>query len=192
MQYGHRRWPAGKGAFALAAGLFWMFIFFVPLTRAAEMAPDAVYGIWATSGTMIEVMPRGEGGLSAKIVALKHPLWREKDGIGVVGEPKMDLHNPDASLHARPFIGLEMLEGYQFRKGKWRGRLYLPSNGSNWKSSAHVKNGELRLRGFIGVSLLGKTQKFTPIDSCNENILRMIRIAELKGTPCADKLENVQ
>ena len=145
---------------------------------------EAVYGIWATSGTMIEVGPDGNGGLSARIVALKNPLWREKDGIGVVGEPKTDLHNPDPDLRERPFIGLEMLSGYEYRKGRWRGSLYLPSNGTRWKSTAWVKDGELRIRGHVGLSLLGKTQVFAPLSACNENILRMIRNAGMTGTPC--------
>ena len=149
---------------------------------------EAVYGIWATSGTMIEVGPGADGGLSAVIIALKHPLWREKDGIGVVGEPKTDLQNPDESLHQRPFIGMEMLSGYEFRNGKWRGKLYLPSNGTTWTSTAQVKKGALQIRGYVGMPMLGKTQKFQPLASCNENILRMLRQAELTGTPCDDAL----
>ena len=149
---------------------------------------EAVFGIWATSGTMIEVGPSPDGGLSARIIALKNPLWREKDGVGVVGEAKTDLHNPDENLQQRPFIGLEMLSGYEFRKGMWRGKLYLPSNGSTWTSSARVKKGALHIRGYVGVAMLGKTQKFQPLASCNENILRMLRQAEMTGTPCDDAL----
>ncbi len=160
------------------------------LLTAAAQADDRedVYGIWATSGTMIEVGPAEDGGLSAVIVALKNPLWREKDGIGVIGEPKTDLHNPDPSLHDRPFIGLEMLSGYEFKKGKWRGKLYLPSNGSTWTSTAQLKKGVLEIRGYIGMPMLGKTQKFEPLASCNENILRMLRQSGMTGTPCDDQL----
>jgi uncharacterized protein (DUF2147 family) len=149
---------------------------------------EAVYGIWATSGTMIEVRPAADGGLSAVIIALKNPQWREKDGVGVVGEPKTDLHNPDESKHERPFIGLEMLSDYEFENGKWRGKLYLPSNGTIWTSSARVKKGVLQIRGYVGLPMLGKTQKFEPLASCNENILRMLRQAEMTGTPCDDAL----
>ena len=149
---------------------------------------EAVYGIWATSGTMIEVGPTADGGLSAKIIALKNPRWREKDGVGLVGEPKTDLHNPDESQHQRPFIGLEMLSDYEFRKGKWRGKLYLPSNGTTWTSTAQVKKGVLQIRGYIGLPMLGKTQRFEPLASCNEKILRMLRQAEMTGTPCDELL----
>jgi hypothetical protein len=159
---------------------------------AADADREAVHGIWASSGTMIEVAPGVNGGLSAKIIALKHPYWREKDGIGVVGELKTDLHNPDESLRNRPFIGLEMLSGYQFIKGRWRGKLYLPSNGTTWASSAFVKNGVLQIRGHVGIPLLGKTQKFLPISACDKNILRMIRTAEMTGTPCDELLAEAE
>ncbi len=161
-------------------------------TTGAPSEREAVYGVWATKGTMIEVGPGDDGGLSARIIALKNPNWREKDGVGVVGEPKIDLHNPDESLRERPLIGLEMLSDYRFERGKWRGKLYLPSNGTSWTSSAEVKNGELRIRGFIGMPMLGKTQKFAPLAECNENILRMIRNAEMTATPCDDLMETVQ
>ena len=153
---------------------------------------EAVFGVWASSGTMIEVAPSGADGLSARIVALKNPLWREKDGIGVVGEPKTDLRNPDPELRQRPFIGLEMLSDYEYRNGRWRGSLYLPSNGSRWRSSAWVKDGELRIRGHIGLSLLGRTQVFVPISECNENILRMIENSGMTDTPCDDLLAGAE
>ena len=161
------------------------------LSLAAGASADEkedVYGIWASSGTMIEVGPAPDGGLSARIIALKNPNWREKDGIGVVGEPKTDLHNPDESKRQRPFIGLEILSDYKFKNGKWRGKLYLPSNGSTWTSNAQVKKGVLQIHGFVGIPMLGKTQKFQPLASCNENILRMLRQAEMTGTPCDDAL----
>lgn len=158
-----------------------------PVTAQGDDPREAVYGIWATSGTMIEVQPAGDS-LSARIIALKNPNWREKDGAGVVGEPKTDIHNPDASLRDRPLIGIEMLQDYTFRDGKWHGRLYLPSNGTTWTSTARVKNGKLHIRGYIGLSLLGKTQSFAPIGTCNDNILKMIRNAGMNGTPCDELL----
>jgi uncharacterized protein (DUF2147 family) len=152
-----------------------------------DQPKEAVYGIWATSGTMIEVQPVGDS-LSARIIALKNPNWREKDGVGVIGERKTDLHNPDDARHEHPLIGLEMLSGYRFSGGRWQGKLYLPSNGTTWTSSARIKGGELQIRGYIGVSMLGKTQSFAPLASCNENILRMIRNMAMSDTPCDDLL----
>jgi len=177
----HRRsvflllWGALMGLFA-ASGI----------AQEDVAAPEAVYGIWASSGTMIEVKAVAES-LSARIVALKNPNWREKDERGEVGSPKTDLRNPDASKHQDPLLGLEMLSDYSYREGKWRGTLYLPTNGSQWKSTLRVKNGELLIRGYVGLSLFGKTQTFAPIRSCNENVLRMIEVAGLADTPCANR-----
>ncbi len=181
------RWVGVMALLALVSGA---------LTPAAAVADDAdreaVYGIWATSGTMIEVGPTASGALSAKIIALKNPLWREKDGVGVVGEPKTDLHNPDESLHQRPFIGLEMLSDYEFRNGKWRGKLYLPANGTTWTSTAQLRKGVLEIRGYVALPMLGKTQKFEPLASCNDNILRMLRQAGMTGTPCDPMLAEAE
>jgi uncharacterized protein (DUF2147 family) len=159
----------------------------LPEDEAAEQR-EAVYGIWASSGTMIEVGPTADGGLSARIIALKHPLWREKDRAGAVGEPKTDLHNPDERLRARPLLGLEMLSNYAYHRGRWHGRLYLPTNGSTWTSTARVRNGNLLIRGFLGISLLGRTETFEPLAACSDNILRMIESSGMTGTPCDDRL----
>jgi uncharacterized protein (DUF2147 family) len=150
-------------------------------------ARDAVYGFWASSGTLIEVRAVGDS-LSARIVALKNPNWREKDEQGQVGSPKTDLHNPDAALHQRPLLGLEMLSEYAYRKGKWRGTLYLPANGSRWKSTLRVNNGELLIRGYVGMAVFGKTQTFAPMSSCNDDIQHMIVVAGLTDTPCVGNL----
>lgn len=198
MRFGNRR-PVTLLR-ALARGLILSFVCASALSGAAAASSstgmatteDEVYGIWASTGTMIELSPVADGGLSARIVALKHPRWRQKDGVGVVGEPKTDLHNPDESLRQRSFIGLEMLSDFRFHKGRWRGRLYLPTDGSTWASKAFVKNGQLQIHGYVGLPLLGRTQKFLPISACNENILRMIRTSGLSDTPCDDRLEEAQ
>ncbi|HEY5647366.1 MAG TPA: DUF2147 domain-containing protein [Pseudomonadales bacterium] len=150
----------------------------------ADLPMEVVYGIWASSGTMIEVGPARDGGLSARIISLKHPTWREKDRAGVAGEPKTDLRNPDPARQQTPLIGLELLRDYRFDRGRWHGRLYLPTSGNTWNSTARVKDGKLYIRGFLGISLLGHTQTFEPIERCSENIVRMIENAGLTGTPC--------
>ncbi len=157
---------------------------------ADQASPGAVYGIWASSGTMIEISPDGQGGLSGRIIALKHPQFREKDGAGVVGEPKTDLHNPDPALHYRPLLGLDVLDDYRFHKGRWRGRMYLPTDGSSWRSKVFVRNGLLHVHGYLGLPLLGRTEKFAPVTACNPDIVRMIQVSGLEDTPCAQQLEN--
>jgi hypothetical protein len=81
-----------------------------------------------------------------------------------------------------------MLSGYEYERGKWRGKLYLPTNGTTWTSTAQVKNGVLQIRGYVALPMLGKTQKFEPLESCNKNILRMLKQADMRGTPCDEAL----
>ena len=176
--------PAGPAGLLLAGAALLLSLLAAGIRADPAGDREAVYGIWASRGTMIEVGPGSDGSLSARIIALKHPLWREKDGVGRVGEAKTDLHNPDKTLRRRPLLGMELLSGYEYRKGRWHGRLYLPTRGSTMDSSVRVRDGRLRLRGYMGISLLGKTQTFDPIAECNENILTMIRVAGLENTPC--------
>lgn len=171
---------------AVRAGTVAIMLILAALAQADDLSdPDreSVFGIWASAGTMIEVGPAGEG-LSARIIALKNPRWREKDRMGEVGQPKTDLANPEASRRNTPLIGLQILEDYAFRKGVWRGRVYIPSSGDTWTSTARVRGGQLHIRGYLGLSLLGRTQVFVPLAECDANIMKMIRNAGLTGTPC--------
>lgn len=84
--------------------------------------------------------------------------WLRKPTSG--GAPKRDQHNPDASLRDRPLCGLKIMTG--FRPGEaptwYRGYIYNPNDGRTFNSTIHVEeDGSLKIRGFVGVSLFGKT-----------------------------------
>ena len=46
------------------------------------------------------------------------------------------------------------------------------------------KDGNLRVRGFVGISLFGKTEIFRPVTDCTERIVGMLNSADL-GHLCA-------
>lgn len=154
----------------------------LPAMGAAD-DPDAVVGRWASSGTIIEVAVLSDT-LSAKLIALKHPLYREKDDAGVVGEPKLDTHNPIETLRDRPMLGMELLSDFSFKKKRWNGDLYLPENGKTFRSKVWVKDGDLKIRGYVGLSMFGSSKTFVPLSVCNENIVKMIKLAKLEDTGC--------
>jgi len=141
------------GAFAiLLAGLG-------PFAHAAapERSPDDIRGLWVDNresdkhkvGVMIEDC---DGALCGRIIWLKKPM--------AGGEVKRDLHNPDAALRERPLCGLKILTG--FRPGKapswFSGYIYNPNDGRTFNSTIHMQDdGSIKVRGFVGVSLFGKT-----------------------------------
>jgi uncharacterized protein (DUF2147 family) len=142
---------------------------------------DAVFGPWATEGSIIEISESG-GLLQARVVALREPLYHA-DEAGPAGTTRVDLKNPDESLRARPIIGLELLSDYSWDGKQWRGRIYDPESGHTYKSQMSVDGaGNLKMRGYIGVPMLGRTQVFAPVSSCSGNIPQMLALAALKST----------
>jgi uncharacterized protein (DUF2147 family) len=93
-----------------------------------------------------------DGLLCGYIYWLKKPLSN--------GRPKRDQHNPDARLRDRPLCGLRILSDFKRTgAGTWgAGQIYNPNDGRTFSSTMTLaSDGGLQIRGYIGVSLLGKT-----------------------------------
>ncbi len=120
---------------------------------------EAVIGQWFTSDKTgkIELYPCG-GKLCGKIVWLENPP-------PVYGNPPKDVNNPNASLRGRELIGMNLLEGF-VKKGDnyWEGgTIYDPENGKTYKCNMKLEGDVLNVRGYIGFSLLGRTEKWTKV-----------------------------
>ena len=78
---------------------------------------------------------------------------------------KTDTHNPDPGLRARPICGLRI--GYGFTETDPRhgedGHLYDPRSGHTYSGSMRLSGGDLRLRGYIGFKLFGRTETWTRV-----------------------------
>ena len=64
-------------------------------------------------------------------------------------------------------MGLELMTGFKFDgKGTWKkGTIYDPDNGKTYKCKIKVgDDGALNGRGFIGVSMLGRTSVWTRVE----------------------------
>ncbi|MBW2095394.1 MAG: DUF2147 domain-containing protein [Deltaproteobacteria bacterium] len=124
---------------------------------AADQEKDTILGKWLTAKgkSIVEVYHCGDA-YCGKIVWLKEPLNKE-------GKDKVDDKNPDESLRTRKLIGLEILKGLQFKgPNKWGGgKIYDPDKGKTYKCKAWMEEGNLKFRGYIGFSLLGRTTTWT-------------------------------
>ena len=133
--------------------------------------PDAILGLWATD-------PEDEGGqahveifvdgdrYSGRIVWLEEPVYLPGDEDGEAGTPKVDTENPDPALRSRPILGLDMLEGFVYDgEGTWhRGTVYDPNDGKTYKCKMRLEDADtLKVRGFIGFSMLGRTEVWTRV-----------------------------
>ena len=65
------------------------------------------------------------------------------------------------------FLLGENLKNFEKKsENKWEnGKIYDPNNGKTYSSEMHLVNSKLlNVRGFVGISLLGRTSKFTKAD----------------------------
>ena len=77
-----------------------------------------------------------------------------------------DEQNPDPALRDRALIGLELFSGFEYKgKGKWKGgTIYDPNSGKTYKCIiTRVDADTLKVRGFIGVAMLGRTETWTRV-----------------------------
>jgi len=84
------------------------------------------------------------------------------------GNEKLDIHNPDESLRRRRVMGLEVLRVSRRPRddnAMWRGTVYDPKIGKSYNCKTHLLDGgDLKIRGFIGVSLFGRTVHWTRVE----------------------------
>jgi uncharacterized protein (DUF2147 family) len=98
------------------------------------------------------------GKFYGKIIWLKEP---NRDG-----KPKMDDKNPDDAKHTNPILGLLILKGFVKSTDNDNvyedGTIYDPKNGKTYSCKITYKDANtLDIRGFIGISLIGRTTTWT-------------------------------
>jgi uncharacterized protein (DUF2147 family) len=123
------------------------------------MNEDAIVGVWKTGeGTaMVKIYKSGEN-YQGRVVWLKEPNDPE------TGKPKLDKNHPDAANHNRPILGLVNIWGFKYTEDKtWdNGNIYDPKNGNTYSCTIKMINANtIEVRGYIGVSLIGRTDTWT-------------------------------
>ena len=131
----------------------------------AAVAGDRVLGLWLTEKADAQVRIERVGDrYQGAIVWLKEPQYPADDDQGMAGRTKVDRENPDPVRRAKPIIGLRIVEGFRFVDDEWReGRIYDPENGKTYKCRMWFDGETLRVRGYIGISLLGRSTRWTRV-----------------------------
>jgi uncharacterized protein (DUF2147 family) len=99
-----------------------------------------------------------------KIVWIKEPNYPPGSKEGTPGTPKLDNNNPNPELKKVPRLGLEIMRDFEFSGDNlWKnGKIYDPKNGKTYSGKITMTSQkELDLRGFVGLSLFGRTAKWT-------------------------------
>lgn len=122
---------------------------------------DDITGVWLTAGkepAKIHIYRSGER-YYGKIIWLQIP--------GENGKLRTDINNPDKTKRSSSVIGLILLTGFKFNgDDEWKGGdIYDPENGKTYSSYMYLKDRyTLRVRGYVGISLFGRTETWTRIN----------------------------
>ncbi len=116
---------------------------------------DRLVGVWEPSHGKAKVKIEKIGTkYYGKIVWLKEPIDAETN------KPKVDKNNPDEKMRSTPLRGYRILKDFQYTdKNEWtEGTIYDPENGNTYSCIIKMTDeNTLDIRGFIGVSVLGRT-----------------------------------
>lgn len=143
--------------FLLIAGF--MFLTVGSSFKVLQENPDAIVGVWRTGegNAMVRIYKNGEK-YQGKIVWLKEPNDPE------TGKPKVDKNHPEEGSRTRSILGLVNVWGFRFaEKNNWEdGSIYDPKNGNTYSCTIKMTSqNTIEVRGFIGVSLIGRTDTWT-------------------------------
>ena len=82
------------------------------------------------------------------------------------GGLQKDIHNEDETLRDRPMCGLQILGNFEKESAtEWEdGFIYKADDGDIYDANLElISENKLKLRGYVGVPLLGKTQHWTRV-----------------------------
>jgi uncharacterized protein (DUF2147 family) len=149
----------------------------VLLIAAAAPVPaqdaDAILGLWATDpegggGEAHVEITKENGRYFGEIVWLAEPFAPADDESQEPGQPKLDVNNPDPDLRDEPVIGLVIAKDFEYKDdGVWhKGTIYDPDNGKTYKCKIRFGDTDdvLKVRGYIGISMLGRTTEWTRVE----------------------------
>lgn len=112
-------------------------------------ANDPILGKWEneTGEGRIEIYKKGD--------KFYGKLYWIKDAT------KKDVKNPDEKLQSRNIQGLEILTNFSKKGNEYvDGKIYDPKEGKTYKCIMKLKGDTLEVRGYVGISLIGRTAVF--------------------------------
>ncbi|MCO5945751.1 DUF2147 domain-containing protein [Mucilaginibacter flavidus] len=81
-----------------------------------------------------------------------------------VANPRKDNKNPSEALKTREVLGIELLTDFSYDDGVYdSGRIYDPESGKTYDCKMSLNGDLLKVRGYIGISLFGRTEFFQRI-----------------------------
>ena len=141
--------------------LFLFVALVLGITRMASAQTMSPLGIWANAEkkATFEIYKCGDK-LCGKLVSLTTP------NDPATGKPKTDSQNPDPKLRNRPRLGLVFMQDLSYdddNKGD-DGKIYDPESGKTYSCYMKMESANtMEVKGYIGFSLIGKSQTWTRV-----------------------------
>lgn len=129
----------------------WLPVLF-PVSLLAHGQAASVLGNWNNpTGSTIQVYRCGSN-VCARVIELRKTV-----------PSRVDNKNPNPALRSRPICGLQIGENFHLTTpGRAEGgQLYDPESGKTYSGTMTLDGDKLKLRGYIGISLFGRTEIWT-------------------------------
>jgi len=140
-----------KKKFQVIIMLIVLAIFTQGFMLAATSTPDEIIGsYWSPNkDAKIEIYTKG------------HQYFGKFIWIAI---PRKDTKNPVKALQDRDVLGLELLTGFAWDNGVYSGgEIYDPQTGKTYACKLTLEGCKLKVRGYVGISLFGRTEYFERI-----------------------------
>jgi uncharacterized protein (DUF2147 family) len=145
--------------------LLLFFLFYGNFSAKSQSKADRVCGLYYAvepttgEGSQIWIYKTSSGKYEGKVLWMQHPNHPN-------GEPRKDVKNPDPNQRNQTNVGLVIIKGFVYneKEDEWQnGTVYNPATGSTYRSFLRLEaDGKtLKVRGYLGFSLLGKTVTWT-------------------------------
>jgi uncharacterized protein (DUF2147 family) len=141
----------------------WIVAVVLMMLTSARAEQSGVLGQWTTPAGATVAVYRCDSDICAKLLTLgRNPAGR------------LDANNPDAALRTRSLCGLQIGRGFHVVDSHHTdgGQLYDPRSGKTYDGSMVSDGDSLKLRGYIGIKLFGRTEVWTrehgDVPACKE------------------------
>lgn len=117
----------------------------------AQTGPDRIVGLyWSPKkDAKIEIYRKGDRYFGKSV-------W--------VATVKKDTENPDKRLRQRDLLGMDLLTNFSYSDNEYSGgQVYDPANGKTYSCKISFAGANIKVRGYIGISLFGRTELFERI-----------------------------
>ena len=128
-------------------------LFAATKTFAQTPEADKILGVWLSEDKTGKIdIYKAKGKYFGKLIWGK--TMYEPNGI----TSRKDVKNKDEKLRGRNLKDLIMLYDFTYHDSVWDGgEIYDPYSGKTYSCTLKLKDGKLNIRGYIGVSLFGRT-----------------------------------